>query len=156
MVVEGEGSASKEEGKAMDAEEKEEKPKEEEKEVKPKEEEKEVMDAETELSTAEKDKKEEANDEEKEEVNDEEKEEVNDEEKKAEKNEMEAETEEKEDLALLSETQTAPREERSLRDRQLDKQIRSQSEEAQAAFLQGAIPKVVFQHALAGGCVERV
>lgn len=129
----------------MDAEEKEEKPKEEEKEV---------MDAETELSTAEKDKKEE----------------VNDEEKKAEKNEMEAETDEKEekaeandtekdekeDLALLSETQTAPREERSLRDRQLDKQIRSQSEEAQAAFLQGAIPKVVFQHALAGGCVERV
>ena len=142
----------------------------EEKEVKPKEEEKEVVDVETELSTAEKDKKEEANDEEKEEANDEEKEEVNDEEKKTEKNEMEAETEEKEekaeandtekdekeDLALLSETQTAPREERSLRDRQLDKQIRSQSEEAQAAFLQGAIPKVVFQHALAGGCVERV
>ena len=147
MVVEGEGSASKEEEKAMDAEEKEEKPKEEEKEVKPKEEEKEVVDVETELSTAEKDKKEEANEKDKkEEANDEEKEEANDEEKKAEKN----------DLALLSETQTAPREERSLRDRQLDKQIRSQSDEAQAAFLQGAIPKVVFQHALAGGCVERV
>ena len=62
-------------------------------------------------------------------------------EKKEEKAEAnDTEKDEKEDLALLSETQTAPREERSLRDRQLDKQIRSQSEEAQAAFLQGAIP----------------
>ena len=38
----------------------------------------------------------------------------------------------------------------SLRNQELDQHIREQSEESQAQFLQGAIPKVVYRHALAG------
>lgn len=55
------------------------------------------------------------------------------------------------DLALLEETRKWPSKKEIRRNKQLDSQITSQSEEAQAAFLQGAIPKVVFEHAMTGG-----
>lgn len=54
------------------------------------------------------------------------------------------------DLALLEETRKWPSKKEIRRNKQLDSQITSQSEEAQAAFLQGAIPKVVFEHAMTG------
>ena len=65
--------------------------------------------------------------------------------------------EEKDDLKLLDETradqspETNEEEEKEKRkNEQLDAQIGSQSEESQIAFLQGAIPKVVFEHAIKG------
>ena len=71
--------------------------------------------------------------------------------------EEEEKEEEKDDLELLDETradqspETNEEEEKEKRkNEQLDAQIGSQSEESQIAFLQGAIPKVVFEHAIKG------
>ena len=51
----------------------------------------------------------------------------------------------KESASQVTETEIEER-----KNKQIDKEIRSQSEEAQAAFLQGAIPKVIFKHAMRG------
>ena len=47
--------------------------------------------------------------------------------------------------AQVTETEVEER-----KNEQIDNEIQSQSEEAQAAFLQGAIPKVIFKHAMKG------
>ena len=69
--------------------------------------------------------------------------------------EEEEKEEEKDDLELLDETRAdqspeTNEEEEKRKNEQLDAQIGSQSEESQIAFLQGAIPKVVFEHAIKG------
>ena len=51
----------------------------------------------------------------------------------------------KEAAAQVTETEIEER-----KNEEIDNEIRSQSEEAQAAFLQGAIPKVIFKHAMKG------
>lgn len=51
----------------------------------------------------------------------------------------------KKNTAQTTETEIEER-----KNEQIDNEIQSQSEEAQAAFLQGAIPKVIFKHAMKG------